>query len=185
MVPRLKETNKAPRQLWDPRCGNHRTLFPHVLHIKRKRGRETQPKLSLESLVIYQVHEVILLGCFLAEVLSLLHLAHVSAANILVIGAIACAIVGTVFAATEILPVFAIRGRSCAILTLLNVLFWQPLTLHVCLDPEVGEEHEEEGSIHPDEVDDHGELVVAAVHKVILCSMKRYQDKLDLLGRNQ
>lgn len=84
-----------------------------------------------------------------------------------------------------VLVVFAIGVDSCAVLTLFNVLFWQPLTLHVSLDPEVGEEHEEEGSVHPDEVEDHGELVVTAVHEVILGSMERYQDKLDLLGRRE
>lgn len=89
------------------------------------------------------------------------------------------------FDAVAIFVVLAIRVHCCAIRALLNVLFWQPFTLHVSLDPEVGEEHEEEGSVHPDEVDDHGELVVAAVHKVILSGMKRNQDKLGLLGRNQ
>lgn len=84
--------------------------------------------------------------------------------------------------AVAVLVVLAIAIDSCAILTLLNVLFGQPLTLYVGLDPEVREEHEEEGSIHPDEVDDHGELVVAAVHEVILGSVKRYQDKLGLWG---
>jgi len=66
---------------------------------------------------------------------------------------------------------------------LLNILLRQPLTLHVGLDPEVGEENEKEGSVHPDEVENHGELVVAAVHEVILGGMERYQDKLGLLGR--
>lgn len=84
-----------------------------------------------------------------------------------------------------VLVVFAVGVDGCAILTLLNVLFGQPFTLHISLDPEVGEEHEEEGSVYPDEVEDHGELVVAAVHEVILGSMERYQDKLGLLGRNQ
>lgn len=87
--------------------------------------------------------------------------------------------------AVAVLVVFAVGVHGCAVLTLFNVLFWQPLTLHVSLDPEVGEEHEEEGSVHPDEVEDHGELVVAAVHEVILGSVERYQDKLGLLARNQ
>lgn len=95
------------------------------------------------------------------------------------------AVGGPVVDAVAVLVVFAIGVDSCAVLTLLNVLFWQPLTLHVSLDPEVGEEHKEEGSIHPDEVDDNGELVIAGVHEVILGSVKRYEDKLDLLGGNQ
>lgn len=96
------------------------------------------------------------------------------------------AIGGSILDAVAILVALAIRvHRCCAIWTLLDVLFRQPLTLHISLDPEVGEENEEESAIHPDEVDDHGELVVTAVHEVILGSMKRYQDKLDLLGRNQ
>lgn len=33
-------------------------------------------------------------------------------------------------------------------------------------------------------MDDQGELVVAAVHEVILGCVKRYQDELDLLGGN-
>ncbi len=99
--------------------------------------------------------------------------------------AVAGAVGGPVGDAVAIFVVFAIGVDSCAILTLLIVLFRQPLTLHVSLDPEVREEHEEEGSIHPDEVEDHGELVVAAVHEVILGSVERYQDKLGLLGRNQ
>lgn len=89
---------------------------------------------------------------------------------------------GSMVDADAVLVVFAVRVDSCAVLTLLNLLFWQPLTLHISLDPEIGEKHKEEGSIHPDEVDDQGELVVTAVHEVILSSVKRHQDKLDLLG---
>lgn len=96
------------------------------------------------------------------------------------------AVGGSVLDAAAVLVVLAICVQwRCAVWTLLNVLFWQPLTLHISLDPEVGEEHEEEGAVHPDEVEDHRELVVAAVHEVILGGMKRYQHKLDLLGRNQ
>lgn len=99
--------------------------------------------------------------------------------------AVAGAVAGPVGDAVAVLMVFAVVVDSCAVRTLLIFLFRQPLTLHVSLDPEVREEHEEEGSVHPDEVEDHGELVVAAVHEVILGSVERYQDKLDLLGRNQ
>ena len=84
--------------------------------------------------------------------------------------------------AVAVLMVFAIGDDSCAVLALHNVFLWQPLTLHISLDPEVGEEHEEEGSVHPDEVDDQGELVIAAGHEVILGGVKRYQDKLYLWG---
>lgn len=93
------------------------------------------------------------------------------------------AISGSVVDAEAVLVVFAIGVDSGAVLALFNVLFWQPLTLHVSLDPEVGEKYKEEGTIHPYEVDDQGELVVAAVHEIILGSVKRNQDKLDLFGR--
>lgn len=73
-----------------------------------------------------------------------------------------------------ILVVFTVGVYSCAVLTLLNVLFGQSLTLHISLDPKVGEEHEKEGSIYPDEVDEQGVLKVALVHEVILSSVKRY-----------
>lgn len=116
---------------------------------------------------------------YLWDILGLLHLAHVSAAVLVAGGAVG----GSVVDAVAVLVVFAVGVDSCAVLTLLNVLFRQPLTLHVSLDPEVGEEHEEEGSIHPDEVEDHGELVVTAVHEVILGGVEGYQNKLDLLGR--
>lgn len=89
---------------------------------------------------------------------------------------------GSVVDAVAVLVVFTVGVHSCAILTLLNVLFWQPLTLHISLDPEVGEEHKEEGSIQPHKVNDCWELVVTAVHEVILGNVKRYQDKLGLLG---
>lgn len=92
------------------------------------------------------------------------------------------AVGGSILDAAAVLVVFAIRVHRCAVPTLLHVLLWQPLTLHVSLDPEVGEQHEEEGSVHPDEVDNHGELVVAAVHEVILRGVKRHQDKLGQLN---
>lgn len=82
--------------------------------------------------------------------------------------------------AADAVLLFSVGVDSGAVHALLNVLFWQPLTLHVSLDPEVGEEHEEEGAVHPDEVEDHGELVVTAVHEVILGSVERHQDKLGL-----
>lgn len=85
--------------------------------------------------------------------------------------------------AVAILMVFTIGVYSCAVLTLLNVLFGQSLTLYIRLDPKVGEENKKEGSIHPDEVDDQRVLKVTPVHEVILSSVKRYQDKLGLLEK--
>lgn len=114
------------------------------------------------------------------DTLGLFHLAHVRAAIFMTCRTVG----GSVADAVAILVVLAVAVDSCAVLWLLNGLLWQPLTLHVSLDPEVGEEHEEEGSVHPDKVDDQGELVVTAVHEVILGCMKRYQDKLDLLEGN-
>lgn len=81
-----------------------------------------------------------------------------------------------------ILKDFAICVNGCAILIMLDVLFRQPLTLHVSLDPEVGEEDEKQGSIHPNEVNDYRELVVTAVHKVPLGGMERHQNELNLFG---
>lgn len=95
--------------------------------------------------------------------------------------AVAGAMVDTV--AGDVFALFPVGVRRRAVHARLSVLLWKPLALHVSLDPEVGEEHEEEGSIHPDEVDDHGELVIAGVHEVILGSVKRHQDKLDLVGQ--
>lgn len=63
----------------------------------------------------------------------------------------------------------------------LGVLLGQPLSLHVCLVPEVGEEHKEEGAIHPDEVDEQGYLVVTAVHEVILGDVEGHHHKLNQL----
>ncbi len=115
------------------------------------------------------------------EFLSLLHLANVSAAILVASQAVG----GYVVDAAAVLVVFAVGVDRRAVLVLLNVLFWQPLALHVSLDPEVGEQNKEEGSVHPDEVKDHGELVVTAVHEVILGGVERYEDKLGLLRRNQ
>lgn len=78
--------------------------------------------------------------------------------------------------AGAILQVLAIGVHSGSIdFTLqawFNILLWQPLTLHIGLVPEVGEEHEEERSIHPDEVEEQGDLIVTAFHEVPLGSMK-------------
>lgn len=44
----------------------------------------------------------------------------------------------------------------------------QPLALGIRVIPEVGEQHEEDGAIHPDEVNNDWVLVVTAGHKVVL-----------------
>lgn len=119
------------------------------------------------------MESVVVSNGFIPAASGLLHLAQVAAAVLVASGAVACSVVDAV----------GVGGR--AVRALLGSLFWQPLALHVSLDPEVGEEHEEEGSVHPDEVDEDGELVVAALHEVILGSVEGHQDKLDLLGRNQ
>lgn len=56
----------------------------------------------------------------------------------------------------------------------------QPLAFSVRLIPEIGEEHEEDGAIHPDEVDDDWVLVVTTGQEVVLGDVQRDQDKLDL-----
>lgn len=48
----------------------------------------------------------------------------------------------------------------------------QPLSLSVRVIPEIGEEHKEDGAIHPDEVDNDGILVVAAGHEVVLADVQ-------------
>lgn len=56
----------------------------------------------------------------------------------------------------------------------------QPFAFGVRMIPEIGEEHEEDGAIHPDEVDDDWVLVVTAGHEVVLGDVQRDHDKLDL-----
>lgn len=113
--------------------------------------------------------------------LGLFHLANVRAAIFMTCRAVGGAVADSV----ALLVVFAIAVHGCAVLALANVPFWQALTLHVSLHPEVGEEHKEEGSVHPDKVDDCGELVVTMVHEVILGCVKRHEHKLDLLEENR
>lgn len=48
----------------------------------------------------------------------------------------------------------------------------QPLPLGVRVIPEIGEQDEEDGAIHPDEVDDERVLVVAAGHEVVLADVQ-------------
>lgn len=56
----------------------------------------------------------------------------------------------------------------------------QPLALDVSLYPEVGEEEEEEDTVHPNEVDPNGNLVVTLFHEVVLADVNGDQDKLCL-----
>lgn len=46
--------------------------------------------------------------------------------------------------------------------------------------PEIGEQNEEDGAIHPDEVNNNWVLVVAAGQEVVLGDVQRDQDKLEL-----
>ena len=85
--------------------------------------------------------------------------------------------------AGAVLAVLAVGVGVATVQASLQVLLGQPLALNVCLDPEVGEEDEEEGAVYPDEVNDHGELVVTGVHEVVLCSVEGDQHKLDLWHR--
>lgn len=59
----------------------------------------------------------------------------------------------------------------------------QPLAPDVGLDPEVGEEHKEEGTVDPDEVDKERDLVVTLLHEVVLGDVNGHQYKLDLVWR--
>lgn len=62
-----------------------------------------------------------------------------------------------------------LHGRCSSIL--LNCT-GQPLPLGVRVIPEVGEQYEEDGAVHPDEVDDDRILVVAAGHEVVLADVQ-------------
>lgn len=59
----------------------------------------------------------------------------------------------------------------------------EPFAFGVGVIPEVGEQHEEDGTVHPDEVDDDWILVVTARHEVVLGDVQGDQDKLDLEWR--
>lgn len=61
----------------------------------------------------------------------------------------------------------------------------QSLALDVSLDPEVGEEDEEEHAVDPDEVDKYGHLVFAVFHEVILRDVDRHHNKLNLWKPNR
>lgn len=118
------------------------------------------------SNLIYKINKQ--QGMLSLVTLGLLHLGHTGAAVLVQGGAVDAADVDAI----AVLVVFPVGVDGRAVLTLFNILLGQPLTLHVSLDPEVGEEHKEESSVHPDKVDDCGELVVATVHEVILGGVK-------------
>lgn len=61
----------------------------------------------------------------------------------------------------------------------------EPLALDVSLDPEVGEEDEEQHAVHQDEVDEYGHLVFTVFHEVILRDVDRHHDKLRLWKQKQ
>lgn len=48
----------------------------------------------------------------------------------------------------------------------------QPLAFGIRLIPEIGEQHKEDGTIHPDEVDDNWVLVATAGHEVELADVQ-------------
>lgn len=48
----------------------------------------------------------------------------------------------------------------------------QPLSFGIRVIPEIGEQHEEDGAIHPYEVDNERVLVVAAGHEVVLTDVQ-------------
>lgn len=56
----------------------------------------------------------------------------------------------------------------------------QALALGIRVIPEIGEQNEEDGAVHPDEVDNDWVLVVAAGQEVVLGDVQRDQDKLEL-----
>lgn len=120
---------------------------------------------------------VILLRRFFSGILCLLHFVRVRTDIVMMSRAIARAVAfmvaGAIFMVFDaIFHVFPVSINNCAILTILNVLFRQALTLHISLNPEVGEKHKKEGAIHPDEVNNYWELVVTTVHEVILGGME-------------
>lgn len=56
----------------------------------------------------------------------------------------------------------------------------EPLAFDVSLDPEVGEQDEEQHAVNPDEVDKDGHLVFTVFHEVILRDVDGHHNKLSL-----
>lgn len=120
---------------------------------------------------------------FPAQLLGFLHLTVVSASVLVVLLPVGKAVlVMYAVAVSEGCGAVGQDGTGLAFLSRLFGTLGKPLALHVGLVPEVGEEDEEEGAIHPDEVEDHRHLIVTAGHEVILCSVKGHQHKLHLEG---
>lgn len=123
--------------------------------------------------------------------LGLFHLVAVGAAvlmtgtAILMMGRSICAILQMSVASVRDLCGAVGDGVTVGFAIQFLGVFGEPLALGVGLVPEVGEEHKEESAVHPDEVDDDGDLVVAALHEVILGSVQRHQHKLDLVKREE
>lgn len=107
------------------------------------------------------------------KVLNLFYFAHVSLAVKEVVG-------------VPILQVFSIGHHGGGFVgwtvhqRLVGGCGRQPLALDVGLYPEVGEEEEEEDTVHPNEVDPKGNLVVTLLHEVVLADVDGDQDKLRL-----
>lgn len=59
------------------------------------------------------------------------------------------------------------------------------VAMYVGLHPKVGEQEEEERSIHPDKVDPHGDLIVTLFHEVVLADVNGNQDKLRLQNKRE
>lgn len=88
---------------------------------------------------------------------------------------------------SAVLQVCAVRQhgllRAVSAAVLLGFVWFtdgEPIALDVSLDPEVGEEDEEEHAVDPDEVDENGHLEFTVFHEVILRDVDRHYDKLNL-----
>lgn len=156
----------------------------------RLRGK-TVPKHSLESMASSAGTRGHTFWTFFSRLLGFLHLSVVSASILVVLLPVGQAVLmmyavavshkrGSVSDGRGSVGQRCRRSASFAFLNRLFSALGQPLALDVGLVPEVGEEDEEEGAVHPDKVDDHRHLVITARHEVILCSMKGHQHKLHL-----
>lgn len=162
-------------------------MYSCILKLQNKGNKQNQaegktvPKHSLESMAFYAGTRGHTFWTFFSRPLGFLHLTVVSASVLIVLLPIGQAI----------LMVYTVAvgdgrgsvGQDGTALDFQSRLFatlGQPLAFHIGLIPEIGEEDEEEGAIHPDEVKDHRHLVITASHEVILCSVKGHQHKLHL-----
>lgn len=162
-------------------------MYLYILKLQNKGNKQNQaegktvPKHSLESMAFYAGTRGHTFWTFFSRPLGFLHLTVVSASVLVVLFPIGQAVL--------VMYTVAV-GNGCGSVGQngIGLAFWgglfgtlgQPLAFHVGLVPEVGEQDEEEGAIHPDEVEDHRHLVITAGHEVILCSVKGHQHKLHL-----